>query len=126
VSGAHAPMLGVVPGDSSRLPDPSELYVLPRMPYDMAYSPAAAERMLPVLITAAVQTTSTTTITSTVAASAAQSGLVYTSFIGPRALTSGMYAIRPMYGAADHQYQASSMFASFKPRRVRVSSSSSS
>ena len=104
-------MLGTMPGDWSQLPDPSELYALPRMPYlRMGYLPAEAGRMLPAPITATVRTTVTTTIISTVAVSAAQAGLVYTSFTGPRALTSGAYAIRPKYGAADHQYQAGLMF----------------
>jgi len=105
VSGAyvHAPMAGMVPGVQSRLPDPSELYALPRMPYShVGHSSAVSGRMMPAPITAAVWTTVTTTIMSTVAASAAQAGLVYTSFTGPGAPTSGTYAIRPMCGAADH------------------------
>jgi len=110
-------MLGMMPGVRSRLPDPSELYALPRMPYPrMGYSPAAVGQMMPAPIIAMVRTTITTTITSTVAASAAQAGLVYTSFTGPRAPTSGTYAIHPMYGAADQQYQAGSLFAN--PRGV--------
>ena len=41
VSGAHVSALGAMPGDRSHLPDPSELYTLPRMPYPrMGYSPA--------------------------------------------------------------------------------------
>ena len=109
VSGVYAPTVGVMPGDRSQLPDPSELYALPRMPYPcMGYLPAVGQ-MLPAPITATVRTTATTTITSIAAVSAVQAGLVYTSYTGPRALTSGMYAIRPMYGAADHQYQAGSM-----------------
>jgi len=101
------------------LPDPSELYALPRMLYPrVGHSTAAAGRMMPVPITAAVLTTATTTITSTVAASAAQAGLVYTSFTGPGAPTSGTYTIRPMYGAVDHQYHIGLTFVD--PRRVGV------
>jgi len=94
-----------MPGDRSRLPDPSELYVLPRMPYPRTGYLPAVGRMLPAPITATVRTIATTTITSTAAVFAAQSGLVYTSYTGPRALTSGTYAICLMYGAADYQYQ---------------------
>jgi len=121
VSGAyvHAPMAGVMPGVWSQLPDPSELYKLPRMPYPcMGYSPAPAGQMMPAPITAVAQITITTTVTSTVAVSAAQSGLVYTLFAGPRAPTSGVYAICPMYGAADHQYHISSTFVD--PRGVGI------
>jgi len=111
VSGAHAPMVDATTGVWSWLPDPSELYALPRMPYPhMGHSTLAAGRMMPAPITAVVQTTVTTTITSTVAASAAQARLVYTSFTGPGAPISGMYAIRPMYRAADHQYHVGSTF----------------
>jgi len=89
-------MLGVMAGDRSRLPDPSELYALPQMPYlCMGYSSAAAGRMLSTPITTTVRTIVTTTITSTVTVSAVQAGLVYTSFTGPRAPTSRTYAIRP-------------------------------
>jgi len=121
VSGAyvHVPSAGVMPGVRSQLSDLSELYVVPRMPYPrVGHSTAAAGRMMPVPITAAVRTTVTTTITSTVAASAAQAGLVYTSFTGPGAPTSGTYAIRPMYGAADHQYHIGSTFVD--PRGVGI------
>jgi len=69
-------------------------------------------------ITAVARTTITTTVTSTVAESAVQTGLVYTSFTNPRAPTSGMYAIRPMYVAADHQYQIGSTFVD--PRGFRI------
>jgi len=121
VSGAyaHAPTSGATVGVPSRFPDPSELYALPRMPYPrMGYSPAPAGRMMPASITATVRTTVTTTVTSTIAASAAQAGLVYTSFTGPGAPTSGTYAISPMYGAADHQYHIGSTFVD--PRGVGV------
>jgi len=121
VSGAyaHLPMAGMMPGIRSRLPDPSELYVLPRMRYlRMGYSPAPAGRMMPTPITAAARTTVATTVTSTVAVSAAQTGLVYTAFTGPRAPTSGTYAIRPMYGVVDHQYHIGSTF--MDPRGVGV------
>ena len=119
VSGAHAPMAGVTPGVWSRLPDPSELCALPRMPYPcMGHSTAAARRMMPAPITATVQTTITTIITSTVAVSAAQSGLVDTSFTSLGAPTSGTYAIHPLYGAADHHYHVGSTFVD--PRGVGV------
>jgi len=121
VSGAyaHAPMAGAMPGVWSQLPDSSELYELPRMPYPhMGYSPAPAGRMMTASITAVARTTVTTTVTSTVAVSAAQTGLVYTSFAGPRAPTSGAYAICPMYGAADHQYHIGSTFVD--PRGVGI------
>jgi len=72
---------------------------------------------MPAPITTEVRTTVTTTVTSTVAVSAAQTGLVYTSFTGPRVPTSGTYAIRPMYGAADHQYHIGSTFVD--PRGVK-------
>jgi len=45
VSGAymHVPPIGTMPGVRSRMPDPLELYTLPRMPYlHMGYSPAPA------------------------------------------------------------------------------------
>jgi len=81
---AHAPMAGEMPGVRSRLPDPSELYALPRMPcLCVGHLTAAAGWMVPVPITAVVRTTITTTITSTVATSAAQARLVYTSLTGP-------------------------------------------
>jgi len=121
VSGAyaHAPMAGMMPRVRSQLPDPSELYALPRMLYlRVGHSTAVAGRMLPAPITAVVQTTVTTTVTSTVAASAAQAGLVYTSFTGPGAPTSRTYAIRPMYKAVDHQYHIGSTF--MDPRGVGV------
>jgi len=121
VSGAyaHAPVAGAMPGVWSRLPDPSELYALPRMPYPhMGYPPAPVGRISPAPITAAVRTTVMTTITSTVAVFAVQTGLVYTSFSGPRAPTSGTYAIRPMYRAADHQYYIGSTFED--PRGVGI------
>ena len=70
------------------------------------------------LITATVRTTITNIITSTVVVSAAQAGLVYALFTGPRAPTSGTYAICPVYGAADHQYQVGSMF--IDPRGVGI------
>jgi len=114
VSGAHAPTVGAMPGDRSRLPDPS----LPRMPHlRMGYLPAVG-RMLPAPITAMVRTTATTTITLTAAVSAAQAKLVYTSYISPRAPTSGMYAIHPMYGAADYLYQMGLML--IDPRGLGV------
>jgi len=116
---AHVKTVGMMPGVRSQLPDPSELYTLPRMPYPrVGHSTAVAGRMMPAPITAAVRTTATTTITSTVAASAAQARLVYTSFTGPGGLTSGTYAIRPIYGAADYQYHIGSTFVD--PRGVGV------
>jgi len=61
---AHAPMAGTTPGVWSQLPDPSELYALPRMPYPrVGYSAASAGRMMPAPITAAAWTTVTTTVT---------------------------------------------------------------
>jgi len=113
VNGAYAypPPISTMPGVWSQLPDPSELYVLPRMPYPhMGYLPAPAGRMMPAPITTAARTTVTTTVTPSVAVSAAQTGLVYTSFTGPRAPIPGAYAICPRYGAADHQYYMGSTF----------------
>jgi len=99
------PPIGTLPGVWGWVPDPSEPYALPRMPYPrMEYSPAPAGRMMPAPITATARTAITTTVTPSVAVSAAQTGLVYTSFTGPRAPIPGAYAIRPGYGAADHQY----------------------
>jgi len=89
VSGAHvhASPVGTMPGVRSRLPDPSELYALPRMPYPrMGYSPAP--------ITVTTRTAITTTVTSSIAASEAQTGLAYASLAGPRAPIPGAYAIR--------------------------------
>jgi len=93
VSGAyaHAPPIGAMPGVWSRLPDPSELYVLPRMPYSCAgYLPAPAGRMMPAPITVTARTTVTTTVTSSIAISAVQAGLVYPAYTGPRAPTPGI------------------------------------
>jgi len=108
---AHASPIGTMPGVWSWLPHPSELYALPRMPYlRMGYSPVPAGRMMPVPITVTARTAITTTVTSSIAVSAAQTGLVYTSFTGPRAPMPGAYAIRPGYGPADHQYHVSLTF----------------
>jgi len=96
VSGMYAPMppLGTLPGVWTQLPDPSEPYALPWMPYPrMGYSPAPAGRMTPAPITATARTGITTTVTSSIAVSAAQTGLVYTSFTGPRAPITGAYAV---------------------------------
>jgi len=110
-------MAGTMPGVCSQLPDLLELYALLRTPYmHVGHSTAVAGRMMPTTITTAVQTIVTATITSTVAVSAAQAGLVYTLFTGRGAPTSGTYAIRPMYGAVDHQYHIGSTFVD--PRGV--------
>jgi len=66
--------------------------------------------MTPAPITATARTVITTTVTPSIAISAAQTGLVYTSFAGPWAPLPGAYAIRPGYGAADHQYHIGSAF----------------
>ena len=76
----------------------------------MGYSPTP--------ITTAAQTTVTTTVTSTVAVSAEQTGLVYTAYTGPCAPTTGAYAIRPGYGAMDHQYHIGLTFVD--PRGVGI------
>jgi len=113
VSGVYAqvPPIGTMPGVWGWVPDPSEPYVLPQIPYPrMGYSPALAGRMIPVPITATARTAITTTVTPSVAVSAVQTGLVYTSFTGPHAPIPGAYAIRPGYGAADHQYHMRSTF----------------
>jgi len=108
---AHAPPIGAMPGVRSQLPDPSELYALPRMPYSrVGYLPVPAGRMTPVPITVTTRTAITTTVTSSIAASAVQTGLAYASLAGPRAPTPGAYTICPGYGAADHQYHVGSMF----------------
>jgi len=100
-----APLLDALPGVWGQLPDPSEFHTLTRMPYPrMAYSPAPAGRMTPAPITATARTAITTTVTSSIAVSAVQTGLVYTSFTGPRAPIPGAYAVRPGYGPAGHQY----------------------
>jgi len=86
VSGAyaHAPPIGTMPGVWSQLPDPSELYAFPWMPYPrIRYSPAPAGRMMPAPITVTTRTVIMTTVTSSIAVSAAQTGLVYTLFTGP-------------------------------------------
>jgi len=113
VSGAyaHAPPIGAVPGARSRLPDPSELYALPRMPYScVGYLPAPAGRMMPAPITVTARAAVTTTVTASIATSAVQTGLAYASLASPRAPFPGAYAIRPGYGAADHSYHLGSMF----------------
>jgi len=113
VSGAYVtvPPLATLPGVWSQLPDPSEFYALTRMPYPrMGYSPAPAGRMTPAPVTVTARTAITTTVTLSVAVSAVQTGLVYTSIAGPRALTPRAYAIRPGYGAVDHQYCIGSTF----------------
>jgi len=69
-------------------------------------------------ITAAARTTVTTTVTPSVAVSAAQTGLVYSAYIGRRAPIPRAYAIRPGYRAADHQYHIGSTFVD--PRGVGV------
>jgi len=111
VSGAyaHAPPIGVMPGVRSRLPDPSELYALPRMPYSsVGYLPAPAGRMTPALITVTARTAATTTVTSSIAMSAVQTGLAYASPAGLRAPFPGAYVVRPGYGLADHPLSSQS------------------
>ena len=76
----------------------------------MAYSPAPAGRMAPAPITVTARTAVTTTVTSSIAASAVQAGLAYPPFAGPCALIPGVYAVRPGYAPADHQYHLGSTF----------------
>jgi len=101
VSGAyaHAPPIGAMPGVRSWLPDPSELYALPRMPYpSVGYLPAPAGRMTPAPITATARAAVTTTVTSSIAMSAAQTGLAYASPVGPHTPFPGANVVRPGYG----------------------------
>jgi len=121
VSGAyaHVPPIGTMTGVRSRLPDPSELYALPRMPYSrVGYLPVPAGRMTPAPITVTARTAITITVTSSIAASAAQTGLAYASLAGPRAPIPGAYAVRPRYGPPDHQYHLGSIFVN--PQGVGV------
>jgi len=120
VRSAHAPTVGMVPSDRSWLPD-RQNFVFPRnQMLRIGYLPMAG-RMLPTPVTATIHTTTTTTITLTASTYAVQAGLVYTSYTGPYARTSGTYAIHPghpMYRAADYQYQMGLML--IDPRDVRV------
>jgi len=80
-------------------------------------SPTAGE-MPPAPATAMIRTTTMRTITSTAAMSAAQAGLVYTSYTSLQTPTSGTYAIRPMYRAAEQQYQTDLML--INPMEIRA------
>jgi len=118
VGSAHMPAVGTLPGDLNQLPDPLELYALPWTPLaHMEHSPTAG-RLLPAPVTATVRTTTTTTITTTAAVSAAQSGLVFTSYGDLQAPSPGTNSPRPVYGTADLQYQGSLLV---NPRENRVS-----
>ena len=113
VSGAyaHASPIGAMPGVRSRLPDPSELYALPRMPYpSVGYLPPPVGRMTPAPITATARAAVTTTVTSSIAMSAVQTGLAYATSVGLHAPFPGANPIRPGYGLVDHPYHISPAF----------------
>jgi len=79
VSGVQVPVSETPSGARSRLPNLSELYALPQTPSLRVEHLPMSGRLLPVPVTATVQTT---TITSMVAIPAAQAGSVYTPYTG--------------------------------------------
>jgi len=111
VNGVRAPVAGAMPGIRFRLPDPSELYALPRMPYSRVEHPPMVGRMVPAPTTATVRSIIPASTVLTTAASAAQVGPAYLSYAGPWTPPMGAYAARRMYGAADYMYPYGTMFA---------------
>jgi len=109
VNGVHAP--GAVPSVRFRPPDPSEQYVLPRMPYSRVEHPPAVRRPVPAPTTAMIRNTIPAPTVVTTVASAAQVGPAYQPYAGPSTPSTGAYVARPAYGAADYMYPYGTMFA---------------
>jgi len=95
VSGLRVSVFDTSSGAQSHLPDPLELYVFPQTPSLRVEHPPTSGQLLPVPVTATVQTSTTMTITFMVAIPAPQAGSVYTPYTG-RAPQPGSPMARPV------------------------------